>query len=68
MSLLCHEFGFSFVCDDSSVHFSLVRLIKEIRDKFISVPGFDRFTIEWPHVTRLLLLCSKIHQFVVWTT
>ena len=40
-----YKFGSSFVRDYSRVDFSLVRLIKEIRDRFIYVPGFDRFSL-----------------------
>ena len=39
------KFGSSFVRDYSRVEFSLVRLIKEIRDKYIYVPGFDCFSL-----------------------
>ena len=35
-----YKFGFLFVRDYSRVDFSLVRLIKEIRDRFIYVPGY----------------------------
>ena len=38
------KFGSSFVRDYSRVDFSLVRLIKEIRDRYIYVPGFDHFS------------------------
>ena len=38
-----YKFGSSFVRDYNRVDFSLVRLIKEIRDRYIYVPGFDRF-------------------------
>ena len=40
-----YKFGSSFVRDYSSANFSLVRLIKEIRDRFIFVPGFDRLSL-----------------------
>ena len=51
-SLSCHsfvginyKFGSSLVSDNSRVDFSLVRLIKEIKDRYIFVPGFDRFSL-----------------------
>ena len=37
-----YKFGSSFVCDYSSVDLSLAR---EIRDRFIFVPGFDRSSL-----------------------
>ena len=40
-----YKFGSSFVRDYSRVDFSLVRLIKEIRDRYIYVPGFDHFSL-----------------------
>ena len=40
-----YKFGSSFVHDYSRVDFSLVRLIKEIRDRYIYMPGFDRFSL-----------------------
>ena len=38
------KFGSAFVRDYSRVDFSLIRLIKEIRDRYIYVPGFDHFS------------------------
>ena len=40
-----YKFGSSFVCDYNRVNFSSVRLNKEIRDRCIYVPGFDRFSL-----------------------
>ena len=40
-----YQFGSSFVRDYRRVNFSLVTLIKEIRDRYICVPGFDRFSL-----------------------
>ena len=47
------------------VDFSLVRLIKEIRDRYIYVPGFDRFSLNCmvmlPHIIKLPnYYCCKI--------
>ena len=40
-----YKFGSSFVHDYSRVDFSLVRLIKEMNDRFIYVPGFDHLSL-----------------------
>ena len=40
-----YQFGSSFVRDYSRVDFSLVRLIREINDRFIYVPGFGHLSL-----------------------
>ena len=68
-SLSCHsfvgynyKFSSSLVRDYSRVDFSLVRLIKEIRDSYLYVPGFDHFS----HIIKLHnYYCCKIHLLVV---